>query len=151
MKPTRKAISDFLSSRKLAVAGVSRDPKKFGYEVFKSLREKGFEVFPVNPDADLIDGTPCFKDIASLPVNIHNLLIVTKKSVTEELVRQALTKGIDHIWIQQGSSTPQAIALTKAHKVNLVTGQCIFMHTEPVTGVHKFHRTIRKLFGLMPK
>lgn len=151
MKATKASIESFLSSRKLAIAGVSRDTKKFGNQVFKQLREKGYEVYPINPQTDNIDGIPCFRSVSSLPLNIHNLLVITKKNQTKEVVSEALAKGIDSIWIQQMSDTPEAIELTRARPVNLITGECILMHTEPVTGFHKFHRKLRGFFGRMPK
>ena len=151
MKATKASIESFLSSRKLAIAGVSRDPKKFGYQLFNQLREKGYEVYPINPQTDNIDGIPCFRSVSSLPLNVHNLLIITTKKQTKDVVNEAIAKGIDSFWIQQMSDTPEAIELTRTHPVNLVTGECILMHTEPVTGFHKFHRTIRGFFGRLPK
>ncbi len=151
MKATRKSIDAFLSSRKIAIAGVSRDPKKFGHQVFKQLKEKGFEVYPINPNTDSLAGTPCFRSVSSLPLHVHNLLIITPKKQTRDVVAEAMSKGIDNIWIQQMSDTPEAIELTKAHTVNLVTGACILMHTDPVTGIHKFHRSLARLFGFYPK
>ncbi|MEI6681979.1 MAG: CoA-binding protein [Bacteroidota bacterium] len=151
MKATKASIDAFLSSRKVAIAGVSRDPRKFGYQVFKQLKEKGYEVFPVNPSADFIEGTPCFRSVASLPLNVHNLVIITRKTQTRDIVAEAIAKGIDSIWIQQMSDTPEAIELTAAKPVNLITRECILMHTEPVTGFHKFHRSLKRLFGAMPR
>ncbi len=151
MKATKASIDAFLASRKLAIAGVSRDPKKFGYQVFKQMQEKGFEVYPVNPETDMIDGNPCFRSIGSLPLNVHSLLIVTGKKQTRGIVAEAIAKGIDNIWIQQMSDTPEAIELAGSRPLNLVTGECILMHTNPVTGFHKFHRNIRRFFGRMPK
>ncbi len=92
MKATKASIDCFLSNRKIAIAGVSRD-----------------------------------------------------------VVAEAMSKGIDNIWIQQMSDTPAAIELTRSHPVNLITGECILMHTDPVTGIHKFHRSIMKLFGKYPR
>ena len=151
MKATKTAINSFLSTRKIAIAGVSRDPKKFGHLVFRQLKEKGFEVFPINPDTDNIAGVPCFRSVSALPLSVHSLVIVTPKKNTKSVVADAMAKGIDNIWIQQMSDTPEAIELTKAHPVNLITRECILMHTDPVTGIHKFHRSIKKLFGLYPK
>lgn len=151
MKATRASIESFLATRKLAVAGVSRDQKKFGYIVFKTLTEKGFEIFPINPSTDMIASTPCFRNVGALPVNVHNLLILTPKKQTQEVVAEAIRKGIDHIWIQQGCETREIVELINAHKINLITGECILMHADPVTGIHKFHRTLRKFFGMMPK
>ena len=151
MKATKASIDAFLSSRKLAIAGVSRDMKKFGYQVFKQLKEKGFEVYPINPNADNIDGTPCFRSVSTLPLNVHSLVILTPKKLTRDIVAEAIAKGIDNIWIQQMSDTREAVELTKSHPVNLVTRECILMHTDPVQGIHKFHRNIKRFFGLYPR
>jgi hypothetical protein len=151
MKATKKSIDSFLSSKRVAIAGVSRDPKKFGFIVFKHLRENGFEVFPINPGTDNISGTPCFGSVGALPLNVHNLIILTPKKQTRNVVAEAIAKGIDNIWIQQMSDTPEALELARSHPVNLVAGECILMHTDPVTGIHKFHRSISRLFGLYPR
>ena len=151
MKATKASIDLFLSSQKVAIAGVSREPKKFGFQVFKQLKEKGFEVYPINPNVDYIDGTPCFRSVSSLPLNVHSLVIITPKNKTRDIVSEAMAKGIDSIWIQQMSDTPEAIELTRAHPVNQITKECILMHTAPVTGIHKFHRNVKRWFGLLPK
>jgi len=151
MKASRKSIVAFLENRKLAIAGVSRDPKKFGYTVFADLQKKGYDIYPVNPEADLIDDQPCFHSVGVLPVDVKHLLIITPAKKTLEVLKEAVAKGIDHIWIQQKSDTPEAVDYLKDKEVNLVYKQCILMWTEPVTGFHKFHRTIKKLVGALPK
>ena len=151
MKVTKASIDSFLSTHKIAVAGVSRDPKKFGYVVFNELKSKGYEVFPINPAADKIDGVPCFKSVSALPLSVHSLVIITPKNKTREIVAEAISKGIDNIWIQQKSETPEVLEMIRVHPINLVAKECILMHLEPVTGMHKFHRSIRQFFGLMPK
>ncbi|MCX6276847.1 MAG: CoA-binding protein [Bacteroidetes bacterium] len=151
MKATKASIDKFLASRRIAIAGVSRDPKKFGYKVFKLLKDKGIEVFPINPEAGQIDGTPCFKNVDALPVNVHSLLILTPKERAKTVVADALAKGIDNFWIQQMSETPESIALIQSKSVNLVSGECILMYVVPVKGIHKFHRSLRTFFGGMPK
>jgi predicted CoA-binding protein len=151
MKVTKASIDSFLATRKIAIAGVSRDPKKFGHIVFKQLKDKGFEVYPINPEVDNIAGTPCFRSVSALPLSVHSLVVITPKKQTRAVVAEAISKGIDNIWIQQMSDTPEAIELVKAHPINLIAKECILMHTDPVTGIHKFHRSIMKLFGLYPK
>ena len=150
MKATRKSIETFLSSRKLAIAGVSRDPKKFGHSIFKELKEKGFEVYPVNPNTDNINGTPCFHSISALPLDVRSLVILTPKPQTLQLVKDAVEKGMDNIWIQQLSETKESLAYLSGRPLNLVSNECILMWIEPVKSVHKFHKTIRKIFGLLP-
>ena len=151
MKATKASIDSFLSFKKIAIAGVSRDPKKFGHVVFKQLREKGFEVFPINPGTDNIAGVPCFRSVSALPLSVHSLVIITPKKQTRDVVAEAMSKGIDNIWIQQMSDTPEAIELTKAHTINLITTESILRHTAPGTGIDKYHRSIMKLFGRYPR
>ncbi|MCX6241613.1 MAG: CoA-binding protein [Bacteroidetes bacterium] len=151
MKTSRKAIEAFLESKKLAIAGVSRDPKKFGHVVFTDLKKKGFELYPVNPGIDFIDGQPCFHSVRALPADVRHLLIVTPKIKTLEIVKEAIEKGINNIWIQQMSDTTEALDYLKDKQVNLINKECILMWADPVSGFHKFHKTIKKIFGALPK
>ncbi|MCX6243680.1 MAG: CoA-binding protein [Bacteroidetes bacterium] len=151
MKATKESINGFLSLRKIAIAGASRDKKKFGYAVMEKLKKAGIDIYPVNPNTDVLHGEPCYRSIDLLPEDIDGLLVLTAKAETPGVVEATIKKGIRNIWIQQMSQTPEAIQLAEAGNVNLVTGQCILMHAEPVDSIHKFHRAIKKFFGGLPK
>jgi uncharacterized protein len=148
---TKKSIDDFLAPKKMAIAGVSRNPKKFGYQVYKELTEKGFQVFPINPNTDTIDGKLCYKSVSALPEDVKHLLVLTPKTQTESVVQEAKLKGITNLWIQQTSQTDKAVEIATEAGMNLIYKRCIFTFAEPVKGVHKFHRSIMKLFGKLPK
>ena len=150
MKTSRKSIEQFLEGRKLAIAGVSRDPKKFGHVVYLDLKKKGFEIYPVNPETDTIEGQPCFQSVSSLPADVKHLLVITPKNNTLDVLKEAIGKDIDNIWIQQMSDTREALDYLKDKQVRLVSKQCILMWTEPVSGFHKFHKTLKKIFGSLP-
>jgi len=145
------AIESFLSPKKLAIIGASRNPKKFGRQVYDALKQKGFTVYGVNPNAEDLDGDPCYKDIASLPAEVDRVFIVTPPEKTVENVRMALDKSIRNIWIQQRSDTSEALELLKDTDTNLIHNQCILMYATPVKGPHKFHRFLNKVFGKYPK
>jgi uncharacterized protein len=147
---TLKQIETFLASGPIAVAGVSRNPKKFGYALFKELKEKGLNVIPVNPSGEEILGSRSYPDLKSLPGEIGGVVIMTGKEQTASVVREAREKGIRNIWIQQHSDTPEAISELKDSGANLITGECILMFHKP-NSFHKFHRTLNKLFGRYPK
>ena len=146
-----KTIEDFLSTKKLAIAGVSRNPKKFGGAVFKQLTETGFTVYPINPNAEMIRETRCYPDVSSLPGEVDRLFIVTPKKQTLSIVEDAAKKGIKKVWIQQMSHSDEAIKLAEENNMELITKECILMFVEPVGGVHKFHRFFKKLFGSYPR
>ena len=145
------SIESFLSPKKMAIIGASRNPKKFGRQVYDALKKKGFTVYGVNPNTEDLDGDPCYKDIASLPAEVDRVFIVTPPEKTAENVRMALDKGIRNIWIQQRADSSEALDLLKDKDVNLVHNQCILMYAGPVKGPHAFHRFINKVFGKYPK
>jgi predicted CoA-binding protein len=145
-----KQIEEFLSSTPIAMAGVSRNPKKFGHAAFKELREKGLDLIPVNPVADEVLGVKAYKDIASIPSTVNGVLIMTKKDQTAIVVRDAKARGIKNIWIQQMADSKEAMKELEGSDINYVTGECILMHYKPHS-VHKFHKAIRKLFRVFPK
>jgi len=143
-------IRTFFKCRYFAVAGVSRDPKKFGNKVFKNMIKAGYVVYPVHRTANEIDGRTCYPTVNDLPENVEALIIVTPPDQTLLLLRDALKKGILHIWIQPGAEDVDVLALCMQNKGNFITKQCILMFLEPVTGFHKFHRYFYSLFGSYP-
>lgn len=151
MKVTKKQIEEFHSTKKFALVGVSRNPKKFGAAVIKELSPKGFDIIPVNPKADSIMDKKCYANISSLPDDVDRVVIITKKKLTEGIVKEAISKGIKQIWIQQMSETKEAVDLAIESGANVIAKKCIFMFSEPVEGMHKFHKSIYKLFGVLPK
>jgi uncharacterized protein len=143
---SRTTINLFLSNKTLAIAGVSRDPKKFGNMVFRSLKEKGYRILPINPNTNTLEGDICFHSVKDLPSDISTLLIVTNKRETLAVMQEAIEKGFRHIWIQRGCETPEAMQLAQEHNINLVSKACIMMYADP-KGIHKFHQALAKWFG----
>ncbi|OFY59718.1 MAG: hypothetical protein A2Y87_12445 [Bacteroidetes bacterium RBG_13_46_8] len=147
----KKDIEKFLEPKKLAVAGVSRDPKKFGHQVFEELRKRGYEVYPVNPKTPEIAGEKCYSSVSELPAGIDRLLILTPKQQTDAVLREAAKKGITRVWVQQLSETKDTLKIAEENHLDLISRKCIFMFVDPVTSIHKFHRTLLKWFGRLPK
>ena len=147
---TLKQIHEFLDSQPIALVGVSRNPKKFGYSAFKELREKGMKIIPVNPLADEILGEKSYPNVKMLPPEVQGIIILTKKEKTASVIRDAKEKGIKRIWIQQMADSKEALAELKDSDINFITGECILMHYKPHS-IHKFHGSLKKLFGRYPK
>ena len=132
------------------MAGVSRNPKKFGYAAFKELKDKGLNIIPVNPFADEIYGTKVYPDIKTLPADVKGLIIMTKKEQTPGIIREAKEKGIRQIWVQQMADSKDAIRELENSDINYITKECILMYYKP-NSIHKFHRALKKIFGRYPK
>ncbi len=147
---TLKQINEFLSFQPIALVGVSRNPKKFGYTAFKELKEKGMSIIPVNPETDEIMGEKSYSDVSKLPAEVKAIIIMTKKEKTSGVVKEAREKGIKQIWIQQMAETREVLDDLKDSDINYITGECILMHYKPHS-IHKFHRAINKFFRKFPK
>lgn len=148
---TLNQINDFISPRKIAVAGASRNPKKFGGYVFNELKQKGFLLYPVNPNADEIQGEKCYKTIADLPEDVTRLLILTPKNETANIAEAAAKRGIKMVWIQQTAETPEALKILEDAGIPVIYKKCIMMFANPVKGGHAFHRFFVKAFGSYPR
>jgi predicted CoA-binding protein len=147
---TLKQINEFIGSQPIALVGVSRNPKKFGYTAYKELKEKGMNLVPVNPEADDIMGEKTYRNISSLPADVKGIIVLTKKEKTASVVKEAIEKGIKQIWIQQMAESKEALDELKGSDINYITGECILMHYNP-NGIHKFHRRLKKFFGRFTK
>ena len=147
---TFKQIEEFISSQPIAMVGVSRNPKKFGYAAFKELKEKGMNLIPVNRNASEILGEKVFPDVGSLPPDVKGLIVMTKKTESLAVVKDALNKGIKQLWVQQMSDNKEILEELKDSGINYITGQCILMYYKP-SGIHKFHGKLKKFFGRYPK
>lgn len=144
-------VDEFLNQEKLAVVGVSRKKSKFGNAIFRELKKKGFDVYPINAHADTIEGEKCYPDLKSLPETVGGAVIVVPPAQTEQVVKDAKDAGIPRVWMQQGAQSDAAIAFCKENNISVVAKECILMFVEPVESIHKFHRWLWKIFGKLPK
>jgi uncharacterized protein len=147
---SRRVVDEFIAQESLAVVGVSRSGKGFGNAALRELRANGYRLFPVHPTLTEVQGLPCARDLASLPEPVGGVLVVVPPEQTEMVVRAAAAAGIRRVWMQQGSSSPAAIAYCAEHGIAAVHGECILMFLAKGPVFHRFHRGIRRLLGRLP-
>jgi len=150
MNVTQTGIFDFLAQRSLAVAGVSRGGKKMGNAIYKMLKEKGYKVFPVHPEAESVEGDKCYPTLQALPEKVGGVVICLPSIQTEKVLAQVLDAGISHVWLQQGAESYASLRFCEKNGIAAVHGQCILMFIEPVQSMHKVHRWVWKLVGKYP-
>ncbi|RLI40405.1 CoA-binding protein [Candidatus Bathyarchaeota archaeon] len=123
-----KLILEFLNKKNVfAVVGASRDPKKYGYQVYKDLRKAGYRVYPVNPNADEILGDRCYPSIEDLPVKPDVVDIVVPPKITERVVKTCRKLGIRKVWMQPGSESEAAIKFCEENGMDVVHGVCVMV------------------------
>ena len=143
-------INTFLSAEKIAFFGVSRTGKKFSNEVYKAMIEKGYKLYPINPNTANIDGTECVEKFSDIKEEIKYGIFMTPKSITKDLISDAHSKGLKYIWIQPGSESLETLEFFNNNKIKVITNQCIFMYLEGKKFPHNLHKFILKILNKLP-
>ena len=140
-------IDDFINSKRIAVVGMSRSGKKYGNAATKELVSKGYEIYPVHPEAQEIDGMKCYPSLKSLHGQIDGVWISIPPKKVNAVLEDAAEIGLKNIWLQQGAWSKDVQQTIDRLKLPVVSKKCILMYAQPVKSVHKFHRTIKSIFG----
>lgn len=154
MAELNQAVADFLAQERLAVAGVSREGNLPGNHILRKLETSGYEVFPVNPRSQEVEGKTCYPNLTALPVPVGGVVVATPPAAAETLVRECVKMGIPRVWFHrsfgEGSVDPAAVELCKAHGISVIPGACPMMYLEPVDVAHKCIRWFLKIGGKLP-
>jgi len=140
-------IDQFVSSKRIAVVGMSRSGKKFGNMAAKELKAKGYEIFPVHPEAKEIDGLICYPDLKSLSGKVDGVWISIPPKNVSPVLEEAAQVGLKNIWLQQGAWSAEVQQTIDRLNLPVVSKKCIMMYAPPVKSFHKFHRNIVGIFG----
>jgi predicted CoA-binding protein len=128
MKAIDARIAEFLAAPAFGVAGASKNRDKYGNKVLRCYQLNGRTVVPVNPVEAEIEGVACVKSVSELPAEVQSLSIITPPQVTEQVVEQAITRGIKNIWMQPGAQSAAAIAACEQAGINLIAdGSCVLV------------------------
>lgn len=119
----------FFQSQAFAVIGAAKNRDKYGNKVLRCYMQHGIEVYPVNPRAGEIEGLACCAAVQDLPDSLQSISVITPPPVTEQVVREAIAKGIQNIWMQPGAESPEAIEQCREGGVNYIAdGSCVLVH-----------------------
>lgn len=122
MSDTQNEIKEFLSGERFAVVGASKDRSKYGNKVLRAYQQAGKTVYPVHPKETEIEGLTAYPDLASLPESVDGISIITPPPVTESIVQQAIDAGIEHVWMQPGAESDDAIRAATDAGIRLIAG-----------------------------
>ena len=152
----KEAAEDFLSHRRVAVTGVSRTPGSHGSNaVYKRLREHGYEVFAVNPNAEEVEGDRAYHDLGSIPGGVEAVVIGTRPEIADQTMHECAELGIGHVWMHRGpghgSVSESAAAYGRQQGITVIDGGCPCMFGATADAGHKAMRLVFTLTGNVPK
>ena len=154
MQAIKEAADEFLAHKRIAVTGVSREPKSHGSNtVYKRLRERGYDVFAVNPNAKEVEGDRSYASLRSIPGGVEAVVIGTRPERAEATMRECAELGIEHVWMHWGaggsSVSEAATDYGRVKGITVIDGGCPCMFGPTSDFGHKVLR--RVLAGRVPK
>ena len=149
------SVGEFLSGKRIAVAGVSRGGDTAANGIFRKLRDCGYDVVPVNPNATQLEGVACYPDVGSVPGELDGIVIATHPGVSANVARQAIGRGVRRIWFHrsfgEGSVSPEAVDACARGGVTPIVGGCPLMYCGPVDFGHRCMRAWLGWRGRVPR
>jgi len=120
-------VQELLKLKNWAVVGATDDTSKFGYKVYKKLKISEYNVYPVNPKFDEIEGQKCYSSISDIndPIDVISLIVNAKLGM--EVIEKANEKGIKNIWCQPGAESQELIAKAKAYGMKIIYNECVLV------------------------
>jgi hypothetical protein len=147
---SKKTVEEFLAQKKIAVVGVSRKKTKFGNAIYRELKQKGYNVFPINPNMQTFEGDACYPDLLSLPEKVDAVIINVPPVQTEKVVKEVKEAGINKVWLQQGSQSDEAVKYCEENGIDCVSNECILMFAQPSAFIHRAHKWVWGVLGKLP-
>jgi predicted CoA-binding protein len=149
-----EAVEEFLAQKRIAVAGVSRDGADASNAIYKKLKNHGYEVFPVNPNAGEVEGDTCYPNVQAISGGVDGVVIATHPKVAGQIVRDCTEAGVSRVWMHrsfgQGSVSEEAVEYCRQHDITVIPGGCPMMFCEPDIA-HKCMRWFLGVTGGLPK
>jgi predicted CoA-binding protein len=114
----------------VAVVGATDDPRKYGSVIYRDLKRKGFEVYPINPNRPTVDGDPTYPSLAALPVEPTIVNVVVPPATALEVLVGANSLGYRNVWLQPGAESPEALTYLQEEDFNYLANACIMVESQ---------------------
>lgn len=149
------SIQSFLALNRIAFAGVSRNPKHFSRLLMEEFRKRGYDVVPVNPNAEEIAGVQCAAKVSAVRPQVDGVMVMTPPAHSAAVVEDAARAGVKSVWLYRavgaGSVSGEALGVATLHGLDVVAGECPFMFFPKSGFPHNLHRGWKTLTGALPR
>lgn len=124
-KHTDDQIRNFLSMRKVAVIGMSKNSSKAAHYVPKYLSDNGYDIRPVNPTTDQILGKKCYSSVSEIQEEVEIIDVFRPSEQVLSIIHDAIKKKPKVIWLQEGIHNSEAEELARKEGINVVFNRCM--------------------------
>jgi predicted CoA-binding protein len=143
---------EFLAQKRIAVAGVSRNPNQTANTIYRTLRDKGYTVFAINPNADSVEDDPCYANMQAIPGGVDGAILVTTPEHSSQVVQDCVDAGVPRVWMHNNTFMPSSVsdegtAVCQENGITVIAGGCPMMFFDPF---HKCMKWALDKMGRLP-
>ena len=110
----------------VAIIGASADQNKFSNKSIHAHQRAGYDVYPVNPKEETIEGLKCYKSIAEVPVALDRISLYLPPTAGMKILDDIAKKGCEELWVNPGADSPELIEKAQSLGLNTIVA-CSFM------------------------
>ena len=148
MSHFEELAKDFLAQNRIAVAGVSRNTNAAANGIYRTLREQGYEVFAVNPHAEMVEDDPCFPNMQAIPGGVDGAILVTTPENSAQVALDCVAAGVPRVWMHNNTFMPSSVsaegtAVCRQNGITVIDGGC------PMMFFDSFHKCMKWMLAKM--
>jgi len=107
----------------IAVVGASPDRRKFGNKCVRAYVRAGYDVFPVHPTADAVEGIQAYRSVANIPVQrLDRVSVYLPPAVGLAAMADVAKKPVGQVWLNPGADAPEVAAEAERLGLRVVRG-----------------------------
>ncbi|MDB2446331.1 CoA-binding protein [Nitrosopumilus sp.] len=118
-------ITDILSLRTVAVIGMSKHSSKAAHYVPKYLIDNGYDVTPVNPNAEKILNISCYDYVSEIEGPVDIIDVFRPSEQISSIIRDCIEKKPKVIWLQEGIHDFESEELARKAGILVVFNRCM--------------------------
>jgi predicted CoA-binding protein len=123
----QESIKAMIGMRRIAVVGMTPDPRKAGHYVPEFLMSRGKEIVPVNPNYGEVLGEKCYATLADVPGEIDVVLVFRRPEFCGQVARDAAAAKAKGLWLQSGIYSEEAKTIAREAGMLFVQGRCMMV------------------------
>src|SRR5678815_5016706 len=104
----------------VAIIGASNDRAKYGNKALRAFVQRGYAVYPINPNESVIEGLACYSSIVDLPIRPEMITVYVRPAVLLTLLPEIAAKGCNELWLNPGTESDEVLAEADRLGLNVI-------------------------------
>jgi len=114
----------------IALIGASNDKNKYGNKIYLDLRNKGYNVTPINPKEKTIENDKAYTSVEEMEKLPDIANFVVPPPIALKIAQHIVKLGIKYLWFQPGSESNELEEwLENNEEIKYLVNSCIMVET----------------------